>query len=189
MRFAMQGRMSTRASSTGAREGAFLRRAHLRAPSKSPSRSRKRWAAALLALLGAAVSSWLAAYQLGLTGAPWDPLFDGGTERVLTSSFSRSLPVPDAALGAVAYLAEVVALAWGGVDRYRTNPVAVLVYAGSAGAMAVAGIGLVLVQAFVVHAFCMLCLASAALSVLLVIPAATELSAMVRHRRSTRETR
>lgn len=107
----------------------------------------------------------------------WEPLFGDGAQRVLKSSFSRALPFPDAALGAAAYLAEALALAWGGAERWRTTPLAVYVYAAIAVAMALGSAGLVALQVLWIHALCTLCLLSALLSFVLVVPAATELAA------------
>src|SRR5690242_20028333 len=98
--------------------------------------SRERLAVACLALCGVAISSYLALFQLGWIGAVWDPLFgSASSEAVLRSTFSRSLPVPDSAVGALAYAVEVV-LALSG--RFTVALGALLV------AMALAGVGLAL---------------------------------------------
>lgn len=151
---------------------------------RSPSRASKRAAVAAVAMLGALIAARLAAYELAWMGPPWEPLFGRGSELVLRSSLSRALPVPDAVLGMFAYLAEVAAVAWGSTERWRENRLAVYVYAAIAIGMALGSAGLVAVQATVVHAFCTLCLASAAISLLLVVPAWTELAAAVRSKRA-----
>ncbi|WP_433603939.1 vitamin K epoxide reductase family protein [Dactylosporangium sp. CA-139114] len=119
---------------------------------------------AVLALLGFAVSLRLALFQYGVAGAPWEPWFGDGSVRVLDSAFSRALPVRDAALGAAAYLLEMVLELSGGTRRWRRRPWLVLVLGLTAAAMALTAIGLVLVQALVVGTFCTLCLLSAAIS-------------------------
>jgi uncharacterized membrane protein len=136
----------------------------------------------VLAFAGALLAARLTAYQLGWTGPPWEPFFGDGSQRVLRSAFSRSLPFPDAMLGMIAYLAEVVAVAWGGPRRTQTEPVAVYVYAAIAAGMAAGSAALVVLQVAVIHALCTLCLASALLSFVLVVPAATELAATSRWR-------
>jgi len=83
---------------------------------------------------------------------------------VLTSSLSRALPVPDAVIGAIAYAAEAVLLLIGGPTRARTAPWIVIAYGALATAMAATAVALVLSQAFVVHAWCTLCLGSALVS-------------------------
>lgn len=142
-----------------------------------PSRPSKRIAMSALALLGALVSARLAMYQLGWTGPPWEPFFGDGSRRVLGSDFSRALPVPDALLGFVAYVAELVVLNWGGPTRYRDKPEAVFLTALIAGIMALGSFGLLLVQVTLVHALCTLCLLSALISFVLVASASTELVA------------
>lgn len=149
-------------------------------PRSGPSHVDKRLVVGAVALVGAAISIRLAAYQLGWAAAPWEPFFGDGSRRVLKSAFSRSLPFPDAGAGAVAYLAEVVAVAWGGPERFRTHRLAVYVYAAIATLMALGSAGLVIVQIAFVHAFCTLCLASALISFVLVAPAWSELLAALR---------
>jgi uncharacterized membrane protein len=114
----------------------------------------------VLALVGCGVASVLALYQLGVLDNVWEPFFGDGSHRVLTSPLSQSLPVPDAALGAVAYLAEAVLTALGGPERPRVVLAAGLVAAG----LGLAALGLVAAQVFLIGAFCTLCLISAALS-------------------------
>jgi uncharacterized membrane protein len=153
---------------------ASLRRERSRA---GPSHASKRVASAALALLGAVIAARLTAYQMGWTAPPWEPLFGDGSQRVLHSSFSRALPFPDAGLGLVAYVAEIVTLAWGSTARWRSDPLAVYAYASIAFGMALGSAGLVILQLTVIHAFCTLCVTSALISFALVMPAASELIA------------
>lgn len=133
--------------------------------SENPSAWRTRAVVAVLAALGALVAGYLTLVEVGVVSSAWDPVFDHGSDEVLHSAFSRSLPVPDAALGAAAYTVEFV-LAWiGPVDRWRRMPWAALLFDGLVAATAAGGLALVVVQATVVHAFCLLCLSSAAVSV------------------------
>ena len=119
----------------------------------------------LLALVGCGLSVYLTLYQWHLTGSVWDPLFGAGSsEAVLTSFVSRLLPVPDATLGAVAYLVEAVLTALGGSDRSCARPLLVVVFGLVLAGLALASLALVLTQIFVVHALCALCLCSAAIS-------------------------
>ncbi|WP_432842405.1 vitamin K epoxide reductase family protein [Dactylosporangium sp. CA-092794] len=136
---------------------------------EGPSAWPRRLAVAVLAFAGLLVSFRLAAYQYGLTGPVWEPWFGDGSARVLNSAFSRALPVRDAALGAVAYLLELVLELTGGTGRWRRRPWLVLLLGLLATAMALTALGLLALQAFVVSAFCTLCLLSAALS--LTVPA------------------
>jgi uncharacterized membrane protein len=133
---------------------------------EDPSRWRARVPIAIAAGAGLALSGYLAAVQLGAVGAAWDPLFGPASSgRVLHSALARALPIPDAALGAIAYAAELAADLAGGRERWRTRPGLVLAFGAVVAALAVAGAGLILVQAAVVRAGCALCLCSALLSI------------------------
>lgn len=114
----------------------------------------------LLALVGCGVATVLTLFQVAVLDSVWEPFFGDGSRRVLTSALSRALPVPDAALGAVAYLAEAVLTALGRPDR----PKVVLAAAAVAAGLGLAALGLIAAQVFLVGAFCTLCLVSAALS-------------------------
>jgi uncharacterized membrane protein len=129
-----------------------------------PSAWPRRGAVAVLAFAGFVVSLNLAFFQYGLVPHVWEPFFGSGSQRVLLSSFSRALPVHDAAVGAAAYLFELVLELSGGTARWRRRPWQVLLLAVTACAMAVTALGLLALQTFVIHAFCSLCLVSAAIS-------------------------
>ena len=119
----------------------------------------------LLALLGCALSTYLTLYQWHVSPSVWDPIFgSASSETVLTSAVSRLSPVPDATLGAVAYLVEAALAAVGGEDRWHATPSVVIVYGIVLACLAVTSVALVLSQLFVVHALCTLCLCSAAIS-------------------------
>lgn len=140
----------------------------------------------VLAFAGLLVSLNLAFFQYHLTRSVWDPLFGDGSQAVLTSSFSRALPVHDAALGCLAYALEATLELAGGNDRWRRRPWLVLLLAATATAMAVTALGLVLLQVLVVHAFCTLCLVSAAISLTVPLILAHEVLATLREVRQAR---
>jgi hypothetical protein len=83
--------------------------------------SHRRWVIGL-ALLGAAIASYLTLYQAGAIRQVWEPFFGDGSEIVLHSWVSSALPVPDATLGVLAYLSEAVLASLGGTARWRTTP-------------------------------------------------------------------
>jgi uncharacterized membrane protein len=145
----------------------------------NPSAWHVRVIAIALALAGLGIATYLALYQVGVVHTVWEPFFGDGSERVLHSVVARLLPVPDATLGMLAYLVDIVLGSIGSADRWRSKPWIVVVYALVIMAFACVAIALLLVQAFVVHASCTLCLASAFISIVLVIPAAAELRAAV----------
>src|SRR5919206_1069483 len=122
----------------------------------TPARSRApaRTAVVVLALAGCAVATGLTLFQAGVVDSVWEPFFGTGSRQVLTSPLSEALPVPDAALGAVAYLTEAVLTVLSRPGRPRVQLAACAVAAG----LGVFARGLVAAQAFLVGAFCTLCL-------------------------------
>ncbi len=134
------------------------------ASAPSPSAWSRRLPIAALATIGAVIAAYLAAYQYGLIGSVWDPVFGGGSKAVLTSSLDRMLPLHDALLGAVAYAVEAVLTFAGGSDRARSHPWLVLLFGLVSLSLVATAATLVVVQAFVVRSFCLLCLGSAAIS-------------------------
>ncbi len=130
----------------------------------NPSAWPKRARVLVLAAVGFAIASYLASYQLGALSRVWDPLFGGGSERVLRSMLSRLLPVPDALLGALGYLADLVLTSIGGSHRWRTHPRVLLLLGITVTVMAVVSAILVFLQLVVLRSLCTLCLASALLS-------------------------
>lgn len=108
----------------------------------------------------------------------WDPLFGThSTQRVLDLTH----PVPDAAAGVIAYATEVVLL----LTRRGRLVLGVVLAAG-----AITSIALIIIQPAVVGAWCTLCLASAALSLVLLVlgrqETADALSALRQPRRALR---
>lgn len=154
------------------------------APPETADVGSRPWILVVLAVAGLLIAADLAAFQLGLTGPPWEPLFGDGSRRVLTSDVSRLLPVPDAAVGAVAYAVDA-GLASILLARPRgATPVAVgLALIATLGAAT--AIGLTVLQIVVVGAFCTLCLGSAAISIALAIGAVAETRRRLRDDRSS----
>ena len=142
-----------------------------------------RVAAATIACCAAGVSIYLTLYQWDARDTVWDPLFGAASSKaVLDSVVSRALPVPDATLGAAAYLAEAVLALVGGRWRWQTSPWLVMAYGLLAFGMAAVSVGLILVQAFVVEHWCTLCLLSAAASFANAGLASHEFIAAIEHR-------
>jgi uncharacterized membrane protein len=127
----------------------------------------------VLALVGAAISVDLAAFQLGFVGDVWDPVFGTGSQTVLTSPISRALPIPDALMGAIVYLIDAglgVAL----IARLGPAATVAAVLAVVSVMGAVVALALAIAQPLVAHAGCTLCLASTVVSVALAIGAVAE---------------
>lgn len=124
----------------------------------------RRYIVAALAFVALCIAAYLAAYQMHAIASVWDPVFGAGSGRVLDSSVSRAIRrftiIPDSALGAIAYLTEIVLALLASPKRRWI----VLLFAANSLALVIAGASLVALQAFVVHAWCLLCLTSAAIS-------------------------
>ncbi|MFC5972285.1 vitamin K epoxide reductase family protein [Halomarina salina] len=151
--------------------------------STNPSAWRERLLVVGLAVVGVCVATYLTLFQLGVLDTVWDPFFGDGTRAVLTSKLSESLPVPDALLGALAYVVDCVLELVGDEDRWRTQPWVVLALGANVSMAGLVSIGLAIVQPTVIGAWCTLCLASATLSVVILGLASDELLASCQYLR------
>jgi hypothetical protein len=128
----------------------------------NPSSWIRRWLGIALALLGFFISRYLSAHQLGFIDHAWDPFFGNGTDKVTSSSVSRSFPISDAGFGAVAYIMEALTGFMGDRARWRTAPFIAVMFAVLVLPLGLTSIILVITQPIVVGAWCGLCLISAA---------------------------
>jgi nucleoside-diphosphate-sugar epimerase/uncharacterized membrane protein len=139
----------------------------------SPSSWLQRLPIIALGFFGFLIARYLAAYQLGQVGAVWEPFFSGigrnGTEFIITSAVSRSWPIPDAGLGAAAYLIEVLMGAMGTATRWRTMPWMVAFFFVLVVPLGGVSIFFIIIQPIVIGTYCTLCLL-AALAMLVMIP-------------------
>lgn len=136
-----------------------------------------------LGFVGFLIASYLAAYQLRWIDGVWEPFFGEGSRIILNSKLSHVLPIPDAALGALAYLADVVTGAIGGRERWRTMPWMVILFGIAVGPLGLVSIGLVISQPLLYSNWCTLCLASAVISLLMIGPAMDEVLASAQYLR------
>jgi uncharacterized membrane protein len=139
-----------------------------------------------VALVGMCIAGYLALYQWGVFASVWEPFFGSGSEVILHSSISRILPIPDAALGAFGYLADAVAGAVGGTKRWKRMPWIVILFGIAVGPLGLVSILLVVLQPVLFHAWCTLCLASAFISVVMIVPAMDEVLASLQYLRRER---
>jgi uncharacterized membrane protein len=121
-----------------------------------------------LALVGFFLSRQMAAYQLGYTGSVWDPIFNPGTRAVLGSDLSKSFPISDAGLGALAYMLEALMGFMGDKARWRTMPWMVSFFGILVVPLGIASVSLIILQPVAVGAWCLPCLI-AALAMLIMI--------------------
>jgi uncharacterized membrane protein len=148
----------------------------------NPSERPRRLAAFVLALIGLGIATYLTLFQVGVFSEVWEPFFGNGSRLLLKqSSIAHLLPIPDAALGAAAYFLDAVLDFAGGGSRWRTAPWLVVSFGVLAFLLGVIGVLLVILQPTLFGAFCTLCLASAACSILTAAAAAPEVIAAIQH--------
>ncbi|MCW5701637.1 MAG: NAD-dependent epimerase/dehydratase family protein [Bradyrhizobium sp.] len=140
----------------------------------SPSSWLQRLPIIALGFFGFLISRHLTAYQMGQVNAVWEPFFAGasgknGTEFIITSDVSRAWPVPDAGLGAAAYMIEVLMGAMGSAKRWRTMPWMVAFFFILVVPLGGISIFFIIIQPIVIGTYCTLCLI-AALAMLIMIP-------------------
>lgn len=143
----------------------------------SPSSWFQRLPIILLAFIGFYISRYMTAYQLGHIDAVWEPFFTGaiaedaknGTEEIITSHVSKAWPVPDAGLGALVYLLEILTGMIGSSKRWRTMPWLVLLFGFMIIPLGAISITFIIIQPILLGTWCTLCLIAAA-AMLLQIP-------------------
>jgi uncharacterized membrane protein len=152
---------------------------------RNPSEWPQRIPIAILATIAAGISVYLALYQWRLIDAVWDPLFGRGSERVLDSQAShamqRVLGIPDAALGALAYVADGVLCMAGSTRRWQFRPYLVFLFGLVVIPLGIVSIILVVLQGVVIGSWCSLCLLTALISVALIVLAHNEIWATIKY--------
>ena len=158
--------------------------------SYDPSSWGQRLPLVAVAVVGLLIATYLSLYQWRVVGHVWDPFFSdpsgkfaNGSERILNSAVSKVLPVPDAFLGALGYLADAASGLIGGRARWRSMPWVVLAFGVLVGPLGAVSVLLVILQPVLFHAWCFPCLCSAAVSVAMIGPAMDEVLASLQHLR------
>ena len=138
----------------------------------NPSAWSQRIPIVLLALLGFSISAYLALFEWGIIETVWDPVFGDGSERVLASDVSHRLHrwfgIPDAAMGAIAYLGDAVLGMAGSTRRWQYRPWMVILFGIDVIPLGAVSAVLVMLQGTLVGYWCFLCLVSAAISLVLI---------------------
>jgi hypothetical protein len=143
----------------------------------NPSSWSQRVPLVVIAAIGFLIALYLGLYQVGLIQAVWEPFFDDGSARVLNSSISKALPIPDGLLGSFGYLLDVVTGVVGKTDRWRSKPWIVILFSIAMGPLGLTSVMLVIFQPVLVGAWCTLCIVTAIISVVMISPAMDELLA------------
>jgi uncharacterized membrane protein len=138
----------------------------------NPSSWKQRIPICLLAGVAFLIASYMALYQWRLVVDVWDPIFGEQTRQVLDSEVSermrRWFRIPDAALGALAYLGDLIFGLAGSTRRWQYRPWLVLLFGLDVIPLGIVSAVLVVMQGTVVGAWCFLCLVTAVISLLLV---------------------
>ncbi|HSD76141.1 MAG TPA: vitamin K epoxide reductase family protein [Solirubrobacteraceae bacterium] len=146
----------------------------------NPTSLSRRALLSLLAAAGLAIALYLTLFQLRAFDTVWDPWFESRKVLELTE------PVPDALAGVLAYGAELLLLALGGRDRWRSLPWVCLALGLTLATGGAVSIALIVIQPTVAAAWCTLCLASACLSLSLLALGFGEARAAWQHVRRAR---
>jgi uncharacterized membrane protein len=138
----------------------------------NPSAWSQRIPIAALAMVAFLISAYMAAYQWRLVDGVWDPVFGTQTQQVLDSDVSHRMQrwfgIPDAVLGAIAYLGDAVFGLAGSTRRWQYRPWLVVLFGIDVIPLGIVSVVLVLVQTFILGQYCFLCLVTAAISLVLV---------------------
>jgi uncharacterized membrane protein len=139
----------------------------------NPSAWSQRIPLCVLATVAFFISTYLALYQWRLIDGVWDPVFGAGaTAGVLDSGVSHRMQrwfgIPDAALGAIAYLGDAVFGLAGSTRRWRDRPWLVVLFGIDVIPLGGVSALLVIVQTAVLGQWCFLCLVTAVISLILV---------------------
>lgn len=145
----------------------------------NPSSWQQRIPVIFLAVVGWFAARYLGSYELHYTSSVWDPFFGNGTEKVLTSDLSKSFPVADASLGAIAYSLEAILGAKGSTKRWHTMPWIVVFFGILVVPVGFVSILLVMMQPIVVGYWCGLCLIIAACMLLMLALTVDEVLAVL----------
>lgn len=135
----------------------------------------------VLAVIGFVIASYLSLYQFGILADVWEPFFGDGSLKILNSPVSHMLPVPDAALGALGYLADAAGGIIGGTRRWKTMPWIVVFFGIAVGPLGLISIMLVVFQPVLFNAWCTLCLVTAIISVVMIGPSMDEVLASLQY--------
>lgn len=133
---------------------------------------RQRIPICVLASIACVIATYMGLFQWGLVSSVWDPVFGNQTEKVLLSKTSeqmrRWMLVPDAILGAIAYLGDAIYGLAGSTRRWQMRPWMTILFGIDVVPLGIVSAVLVVMQGTVVGYWCFLCLVTAAISLLLV---------------------
>jgi len=144
----------------------------------NPSAWSQRVSIALIAALAFVIAVYMGLYQWRLIDGVWDPVFGKESAKVLDSDVShtmrRWIGIPDAMLGALAYLGDIIFAMGGSTRRWQYRPWMVVLFGLDVIPLGIVSAVLVVLQGAVVGSWCFLCLVTAVISLVLVVMAYDE---------------
>ena len=145
---------------------------------------RQRIPICVLASVGCLTALYMGLFQWGLIDSVWDPVFGEQSEKVLRSETSlameRWMLVPDAVLGALAYLGDAIYGLAGSTRRWQFRPWMTMLFGLDVIPLGVVSAILVFMQGAVVGYWCFLCIFTAVISLVLIYFAYDEVWACAR---------
>src|SRR5688572_18740221 len=122
----------------------------------------------VMAAVGFVIAMYLALYQWRVVPSVWEPFFGRGSATILDSWVSKLLPISDAFLGALGYLADAVTGVIGGRKRWRSMQWIVILFGLLVGTLGGVSVLVVILQPVLFNAWCTLCIITAIISVLMI---------------------
>jgi uncharacterized membrane protein len=151
----------------------------------NPSRWSQRVRVAAVAAVAGIIAAYMGLYQLRLIPGVWDPVFGQQSVAVLDSNVSHTMSrwfrAPDAILGALAYLGDIIFAMAGSTRRWQYRPWLVILFGIDVIPLGIVSAVLVVMQGAVVGSWCFLCLVTAVLSLVLVVLAYDEVWSCIRY--------
>ena len=136
------------------------------------------------ASIACVIAAYMGLYQWGLIDSVWDPVFGDQSEKVLRSETSLAMErwvlIPDAILGAIAYLGDAIYGLAGSTRRWQLRPWMTILFGLDVIPLGAVSAILVFMQGAVVGYWCFLCIVTALISALLVYYAYDEVWACIR---------
>lgn len=147
--------------------------------SYNPSDWNQRIRICLLAGVAVVIAVYMGLYQWRLIDTVWDPIFGEQSIQVLDSDVSHTMRkwfrIPDAIMGALAYLGDIIFALAGSTRRWQDRPWLVILFGIDVIPLGIVSATLVFLQGTVVGAWCFLCLVTAVISLLLIVLAYDEI--------------
>lgn len=144
----------------------------------NPSSWNQRLRMVFIASIAVVISLYLGLYQWRFISHIWDPVWGEQSQHVLDSDVSHQMrswiSIPDAILGCLAYLSDVIFALAGCTRRWQYRPWLVILFGIDVIPLGLVSATLVFMQGFVVHQWCFLCIVTAVISLILVVLAYDE---------------